>query len=81
MLRKKKIGAGWERSLKNTGDSSLKHAFPMEVKITKGVKSSLGEAKKKRVDIMVVCDPPNGHHTKTDMQCICGINISWQRRN
>ena len=46
-VEEKKIGAGWERSLKNTGDSSLKHAFPMEVKITKGVKSSFGETKKK----------------------------------
>lgn len=22
-------------------------------------------------------DPPKGHHKKTDMPCISGINISW----
>lgn len=46
---------------------------------TKGVKSSSWEAKKKKkkVDTRMDCDPPKGHHTKTDMQFICGINISW----
>lgn len=35
-----------EWSLKNIGDSGLKHAFSVKVKITMGVKSGLGEAEK-----------------------------------
>lgn len=26
----------------------------------------------------MVYDPPKGHYTLTDAQCICGIKISWR---
>ena len=42
----KKERSYMEWSLNNIGDSGLKHAFSVKVKITMGVKSGLGEAEK-----------------------------------